>query len=145
SAAMRQLGSFNIQAASPEYLSTMGTRLLRGRNLEPTDVKDGPKVMVVSESMARALWPGRDALGECVRIGEGSVPCTTVVGIAEDIQTSGDFADDEHLYYYRPIEQAAETRGGLFVRVRGDAEQSAEPVRRALQRLMPGAAYVTVR
>src|SRR5690606_38437695 len=94
---------------------------------------------------ARALWPGRDALGECVRIGEGSVPCTTVVGIAEDIQTSGDFADDDHLYYYRPIEQAAETRGGLFVRVRGDAEQSAEAVRRALQRLMPGAAYVTVR
>jgi putative ABC transport system permease protein len=145
SAAMTRLGSFNIQAASPEYLSTLGTRLLRGRNLEPTDTKDGPKVMVVSESMARALWPGKDALGECVRVGSDTVPCTTVVGIAEDIQASDDFADDNHFYYYRPIDQTAATQGGLFVRVRGDAEKSAESVRRSLQKLMPGSSYVTVR
>jgi hypothetical protein len=142
---MTRLGSFNIQAASPEYLTTMGTRLLRGRNLEPTDTKDAPKVMIVSASMARALWPGREALGECVRVGSDTVPCTTVVGIAEDIAASDDFAEDDHLYYYRPIEQAAATDGGLFVRVRGDAEQSAESVRRALQKLMPGSSYVTAR
>jgi ABC-type antimicrobial peptide transport system permease subunit len=73
------------------------------------------------------------------------MPCTTVVGIAEDIHSSDDFVEDKHLYYYRPVDQMAATRGGLFVRVRGDAEQSAEPIRRSLQKLMPGSSYVTVR
>jgi putative ABC transport system permease protein len=48
-------------------------------------------------------------------------------------------------HYYRPVEQVSRTRGGLFVRVRGDAERQAESIRRALQRGMSGASYVTVR
>lgn len=145
SATMTKFGSFNIQAGSPEILSTMGTRLLRGRGIEPTDTRDAPKVMVVSASMARTLWPGSEALGECVRIGSDTMPCTTVVGITEDIRASNDFVEDKHLYYYRPVDQMAATQGGLFVRVRGDAEQSAESIRRSLQKLMPGSSYVTVR
>jgi predicted permease len=144
-ARMRALGSFQIQAASPEYLATVGTRLLRGRTLEAQDQEKSPKVIVVSEAMAKTLWPTQDALGQCVRVGSDTVPCTTVVGIAENIRASDDFATDKMLYYYRPIEQAARGSGGLFVRVRGDAARQMETVRRALQPLMPGSAYVTVR
>lgn len=145
SASMSRLGSFNIQGASPEYLSTMGTRLLRGRNIETHDTRDAPKVMVVSEAMAKTLWPGKDALGQCVRVGSDTMPCTTVVGIAEDIRTSDDFNKDNLFYYYRPIDQSRPSGGGLFVRVRGDAARQGESIRRALQPLMPGSAYVTVR
>jgi putative ABC transport system permease protein len=123
----------------------MGTRLIRGRNIERSDTKDSPKVMVVSQTMASTLWRGKDALGQCVRIGSDTVPCTTVVGIAEDIRTSEDFNTDNLQYYYRPVSQTNEQGGGLFVRVRGDAANAGESVRRALQRVMPGASYVTVR
>ncbi|MBA3560930.1 MAG: hypothetical protein H0W30_20360 [Gemmatimonadaceae bacterium] len=41
----------------------MGTRLLRGRNFESSDTKDAPKVMIVSASMAKALWPAKEAAG----------------------------------------------------------------------------------
>ena len=44
-----------------------------------------PNVAVVSESMARVLWPQQDAIGKCIRIRSDSAPCTTVVGIAEDM------------------------------------------------------------
>jgi predicted permease len=145
SAQMRQLGSFEIQGAGPGYLQTMGTRLLRGRSIEATDTKDSPKVMVVSESMARTLWPGKDALGQCVRVGADTNPCTDVVGIAEDIRTNDEFAHDKKLYYYRPITQTAATQGGLFVRVAGDPGRAGEVIRRSLQPLMPGASYVTAR
>jgi predicted permease len=144
-ARLNALGSPSIQGATPEYLATMGTRLLRGRFVEAGDTKDAPPVMVVSQTMARTLWPREDALGQCVRIGSDSVPCTTVVGIAEDIRSSDDFDGDHLLYYYRPIDQADPTGGGLFVRTRGEGAHSAEAVRRALQRLMPGSSYVTVR
>jgi predicted permease len=145
SARMTKLEPFHAQAGSPEFFATMGTRVIRGRNIERSDTKDAPPVMLVSESMARALWPGKDPLGECVRFGSDTMPCTTVVGITEDIRASSDFAEDKRQHHYRPIEQVRETRGGLFVRTRGPAEESGEQVRRALQALMPGGSYVTVR
>jgi putative ABC transport system permease protein len=144
-AVINRMGSFRIQGAAPEYLATMGTRLIRGRFVDATDTEKSPKVMVVSQTMANKLWPGRDALGQCVRVGSDTMPCTTVVGIAEDIRASDDFSKDEMLYYYRPITQAANNSGGLFVRTRGDAASAAESIRRSLQKSMPGSAYVTVR
>src|SRR5439155_26299620 len=126
-------------------LPTMGTRLVRGRNLESSDTKDAPKVMVVSESMARPLWPKADPVGKCVRIGADTAPCTSVVGVAEDIR-SDDFAQDKRLFYYLPITQIRQADGGgRFVRMQGDAARSAENVRRSLQKGMPGSSYVTVR
>ncbi|HYC51709.1 MAG TPA: ABC transporter permease [Gemmatimonadaceae bacterium] len=143
-AKLNGMGSMLIQGAAPEYLETMGTRLLRGRFIQPGDTKDSPKIMVVSQSLATALWPGQEALGQCVRIGADTNPCTEVVGIAEDIRASDEFNKDNKLYYYRPITQTAATSGGMFVRTRsGKAATEAESVRRALQKLMPGSAYVT--
>jgi putative ABC transport system permease protein len=144
-AVLNRMGSFNIQGASPTYLGTMGTRLLRGRFVEANDTKNAPKVMIVSESMAKTLWAGKDPLGQCVRIGADTMPCTTVVGVAEDIRSSDDFSSDKLLYYYRPIEQTQMTGGGLFIRVRGNAARAGEAIRHSLQPLMPGSAYVTVR
>ena len=82
---VRTLGRFTYQTTTPDYFRTMGTRILRGRGIEATDRAGGERVMVVSESMAHVLWPDRDALGECIRVGADTMPCTTVVGIAEDM------------------------------------------------------------
>jgi predicted permease len=145
-AEMNRLGSFNIQAASPEYLATMGTRLLRGRFIEPTDTKDAPRVAVVTESMAKTLWKGQDAIGQCMRMEADTMPCTTVVGITEDVRTDDRFNNDKFFYYFLSLPQATmgPQGGGLFVRVSGDATHYAETVRRALQPLMPGSSFVTV-
>jgi putative ABC transport system permease protein len=140
-----RLGSFAIQVATPEYFQTMGTRLLRGRGIEASDTRNAPKVMVVSEAMAKVLWPGKDALGQCVKVGADTAPCTDVVGIAENIRASDDFNADKMFYYYMPIDQRAPKEGGLFIRTTGDAKDSMESIRRALQKLMPGSSYVTVR
>jgi putative ABC transport system permease protein len=136
--------SWRLQGASPTYLATVGTKLLRGRFIEATDTEKSPKVMVVSESMAKYLWPAKDPIGQCVRIGADTMPCTEVVGITEDIR-AGELASDDKFFYYRPITQANPNGGGLFVRVNGLASRSAEAVRRELQKEMPGASYVTVR
>ncbi len=138
-----RLGQFELNAVSPGYFTTMGTRILRGRGIEPTDIAGAPRVMVVSEAMARTLWPQDDALGKCVRVQSDTVPCTTVVGIAENIKAS-ELGDDSGLYYYLPTAQFAPEQGGLFVRVRGDAQAAKERIRKALQAEMPGVSYVNV-
>jgi ABC-type antimicrobial peptide transport system permease subunit len=93
--------------------------------------------------MANALWPAGEPLGKCVRIGAETAPCSTVIGVAEDIR-SRSLGEDHEYTYYLPIAQYDAPTGMLFVRVTGRATEYAEIVRRRLQRLMPGAAYVTV-
>src|SRR5439155_21108928 len=89
------------------------------------------------------LWPAEDAIGKCVRINSDTVPCTYVVGVAENILRES-FANDPGLHYYLSLEQFKPRAGGLFIRTAGSATASAEEVRRSLQTTMPGAAYVNV-
>jgi hypothetical protein len=138
-----RLGSFTIQAGAPEFFGTIGTRVLRGRGFTTEDGAHAPRVVVVSQSMARALWPGQEAIGQCLRMRADTAPCTEVVGIAEDIRQNS-ITDERGLNYYLPIEQFHPEAAVLFVRSRGDDDGLKERVRRALQPLMPGDGYVTV-
>ena len=143
----QRLGRFTYQTGSPDYFKTMGTRIVRGRPFTDQDRAGTPLVGVVSEAMAATLWPGQDPLGRCMKVGADTMPCTTVIGIAEDaVQNS--LTDDQRMRYYLPLEQFRPVRGSMIaVRMRGDADVGAqvEPVRKALQAIMPGESYVTVR
>src|SRR5262249_50580104 len=48
----------------PAYFRAMGMTLLAGRDFSALDVADAPGVVIVSESVARQLWPGESALGK---------------------------------------------------------------------------------
>ncbi len=139
---VRTLGQFTYQVTTPDYFKATGTRILRGRGIEASDRFGAPRVVVVSESMARILWPGKEALGQCLRVGADTMPCSTVVGVAEDI-TQQSLTEVEHQYYL-PAEQYPDDRPwAVYARFPGDVSAQMEGLRRALQPLMPGEAYVT--
>jgi putative ABC transport system permease protein len=138
-----RLGQFDLNAVSPEYFSTVGTRIIRGRGLSDQDTPRAARAVVVSENMAKVLWPGRDAVGQCMRINADTMPCTYVVGIAENIKDQS-LAADSGYYYYLPAAQVNPQSAGLVIRMRGNVAKQVEAVRRRLQREMPGASYVTV-
>ena len=142
---LHEIRRIERNAVSSDYFATMGTRILRGRGIEPGDVDGARRVMVVGAALAARLWPGDDPLGKCVRIASKTMPCTYVVGIAEDIHTESFAPEARTLYYYVPAAQFQPQMGGLFVRARGDARLLTEPLRRRLQQEMPGALYVTSR
>ena len=138
-----RLGEFDLNAASPDYFATMGTRILRGRGFDAGDGPRSPRVMVVGASMARVLWPNANPIGQCLRLASRTAPCTTVVGVAEDVHTHSIGDEAGNYFYYLPAAQMSPEYMGLFLRV-SDPDRFAGPVRRRLQREMPGAAYVTV-
>ena len=149
---VEQLGRFNFQVVSPEYFDVVQTRILRGRGFEPTDVANGPRVAIVSQAMARALWPGREALGQCLEVSwepAAGIPfqaCTTVVGIADDVAFQS-LTDEERFVYYLNVEQLPGTWARTIL-VKLASEPSAvemERVRAALQRAMPGDGLVILR
>ena len=137
------LGQFLAQMGTVDYFRTMGTRIIRGRGFDSTDIRGSPRSMVVSAGMAEKLWPGQNALGKCVKVGGDTMPCWTVVGVAENVKAS-DIVGDDALQYYLSIEQQRPANTGLFVRTHGDATAHAEEIRKRLQALMPGPSYVTV-
>ncbi len=138
-----RLGQFNLNAVSSEHFATFGTRLLRGRGITDQDVANAPRVMVVSENMGKVLWPGRDPINQCIRVNADTMPCTYVVGVAENIRAQSMSADSGY-FYYVPSAQYAPTTGGLFVRTRGNARTLSEPLRKRLQQEMPGASYISI-
>lgn len=139
------LGDFTYQATTPDYFKVMGTRILRGRGLTDADRAGAPPVAVVSEDMGKILWPDKDPIGQCMRTVADTMPCTTIVGIAENmVQRELEAAHRYH--FYLSIDQFTRTSGnGLLLLLRGDPVIQGEAVRKQLQRVMPGTSYVTVR
>ena len=114
------------------YFEAMGLTIVQGRGFEPADDVDGaPPVSVVSESMARAIWPAGDALGACMNIdifpGDDS-PCTEVVGIVENhrrrVGENPDFLYFLNQGHPFPISQAT-----LVVGTIGEAEPLVDLIR----------------
>ena len=147
-----RLGRFNFQLTSGDYFRVMRTRIVRGRSLDAQDAEDSPAVAVVSQAMARAVWPGKDALGQCmyVTIGQRDTTrapsCVTVVGIAEDAAHQS-VSDEQRFMYYMPTDQHNPGGGRmLLLRMTGrDAVAQMERVRRELNAVMPGDGFVVMR
>jgi ABC-type antimicrobial peptide transport system permease subunit len=146
------LGRFNFQVISSDYFRAIQTRILRGRAITDADRDGAPLVAVVSEAMARALWPGRDPLGQCLYVGIGdhaqvtSHRCTTVVGVAEN-SAQQNLTDDPRFIYYVAAEQfgPALVSTMLLRMAAPDVTSQIEAIRRALTREMPGDGFVVVR
>ena len=137
-------GNFLFNTGTADYFKTMGTRILRGRAFDDRDHAAAALVLVVGERMAEFLWPGQDALGKCVKIGGDTEPCSQVIGVAEEMRLRS-LTDERDYSYYIPVAQhSAPPDPQVFVRVTGDPERLIEPLRRELQRLMTGPAYVNV-
>ncbi len=138
-----RIGHFTVQSVSPEYFHTVSTRILEGRGFSEADGAHAPRVAVISQAMAQALWPGQDPLGKRMRVSSDTAPYTTVVGVAENTRQVG-LSDDHEMHYYLPIDQDDNGIIELFIRTRGDARAYQATVRRALQSLAPGDIYVNV-
>ena len=138
---VNQLGDFTTNAVSPAYFETVGTRIVRGRAITDADREGAPLVAVVSQSMARVLWPNQDPIGRCLKVDADTVPCSEVVGVAQDIRRG--FDESPMLQYYLSEAQLP-PRGSYFVRTRGEARRYAEVVRRAVQRELSGGAFAHV-
>jgi predicted permease len=124
------------QFVSPEYFDVLGVDLIRGRGFAQTERSASAAVAVVSESVARQLWPASDAIGQVLRLESdpnGDTRATddppflsqtfVVVGIARDVagfRLGG--ARMAGAGVYVPISAEAATTS-LTIRARGESER----------------------
>lgn len=72
-----------FEFVGPNYFRTFRIPVRQGRAFTAADTKGTEKVVVISESLARQLWPGQNAVGKQLKQVRDS-DVLTVVGIASD-------------------------------------------------------------
>lgn len=105
------------------YFETMSLGILEGRGIERIDEAAGaPPVTVLSESMARAIWPDETAIGKCLVFSDqDDASCTQVVGVVENHRRQALLEDDHFLYYVNQGHPAFQgPPQALMVRLRSD-------------------------
>jgi predicted permease len=79
-----------IETGGPDFFKTFGIPLVRGRSFSSDLQTTGPYETIVSESVARRLWPGQDPIGKRIRDSippdymPGGGSWRTVVGVAKE-------------------------------------------------------------
>jgi predicted permease len=79
--------SVDKPTVSPGYFGALGIRTLAGRDFTPADRAGAPGVVVVSETVARRLWPNESAVGKRISMVEppGANDWLTVIGVVNDV------------------------------------------------------------
>jgi hypothetical protein len=116
------------------FFHAVGTRMLRGRGIEPSDTQASPRVVVVGHRLAERLWPGKDALGRQIRLNfakERGV-IHTVVGVTPDVASSRP-AEDWPQVFVALAQHYGRPRFHLLVRGRADAAALTRSVQSAIR------------
>ena len=114
-----------FRTVSPGYFETLGVPILEGRDFRDTDRDGAERVVIISQSIAQQLFPGRDAVNRHLQWTDGvmkfigiSTEPRRIIGVVADV-------DDENIIpspamtVYQPSEQEG-WNGRLFVRAQND-------------------------
>ena len=126
------------QMVTPGYFATMGIRLVSGRSFTDRDDTTSTAVIVVSESMARAYWPGQSPLGKRIGWAGNDTTMSTVVGVVRDVRFNPNVGIAGGPTYYVPVAQAHSWRTmSLVIRTKEDPALMSARLERAMARVAP--------
>jgi len=121
-----------LDRVGPNFFHAIGARLVRGRDIEPGDLRNAPPAAVINETMAKSYFGARDPLGGTVTVDSVGY---SIVGVVRDFQSS-DVRQVPHREMYVVFRDPATGDAGhakLAVRVEGDPARFVIPIRRAIE------------
>ena len=93
--------NINRNLIAPDYFETLGIPMVAGRDFTERDAEGAPRVAIVNQGLAKALWPGKNPVGERVTMDKQVLE---VVGVAGDVRTVSMTRGPQDLVY-TPIRQ----------------------------------------
>jgi putative ABC transport system permease protein len=124
---------------TPDFFEVLQIPLIAGRAFDPSELNDPPRVVIVSESVVRRFWPGEDAIGKRIKLGDASStrPWLTIVGVVNEMKYRGlpenPTADPD---LFLPFDLSY-TSFALLARTTVDPASAASAIREALLRSGP--------
>ena len=123
-----------------DYFTTMRIPLIAGRTFNAGDRSDGAGVMIVSDALAKRLFPGGGALGKRLVVDFGKPFVGEIVGVVGDVRIYGQANDAPEMMYFtgrQPNAGWGMGFGNLATRVRGDPDAIVSQLRAAVRSLDP--------
>jgi predicted permease len=102
---MSEQPEVDVRVASAGYMSALHIPILRGRDINDSDVAGRPAVVVISESMAQQFWPGEDPLGKRLTLTFSPDAMRTVVGVVGDVKIDSLDQSRPGAMLYSPLDQ----------------------------------------
>ncbi len=122
-----------VKVVGPGLLETMETPLLSGREFSEHDGSHGRPVALVNETLARRLWPDRDAVGQFLQVFDTA---REVVGVAADVHHLS-VEEPSGPEFYIPVLQIRSMSPSLVVRTNRSFRDVAPALRRELTQVAP--------
>jgi predicted permease len=123
---------FEFNVVSPGFFAMLGMPMVRGRSFTKEETQSDAGVLVVTESTARRLWPGRDALGETLHNFDKK-ECQ-VVGVVRDSQASH-LGQTGGLFFYMPAGPKEQANLQLLVHSKSGDKATADGIRESARAL----------
>jgi predicted permease len=120
---------------SPDFFSTLGIRLLRGRTFTAAEMSSDTKAVIVSDDVVRRYWPNEEPIGKRLKSGgpASQSPWYEVVGVVEDVKYRAiprNPTPDPDLYF--PLTERSQVFS-LAIRATQDPGQLTQTVRNEIR------------
>ena len=135
-----------VRTADTGYFSTMGIRLLAGRQFSETDDGRAPKVIVINEEMARQFFPGESPLGKrIIYSSRRQGDAREIVGVVASVRHFGLSREPASEFYIPQQQPPIYNDTTIVMRVEGDPLAIVPRVRDEVRALEPLAPIYNVR
>jgi putative ABC transport system permease protein len=122
----------DMRAVTPGYFTAMGIPIREGRGFTSTDDIGSEPVAIVSQTLAKTLFPNESPINHYLLYDWGKPQRPRIVGVAGDVHHDG-AAKETYMEIYRPHTQFAYGSMAMVVRVDGDPARIAGPMRKAVR------------
>jgi putative ABC transport system permease protein len=125
----------DLHLISPGALKALGIPVLRGREFTPQDTYGVPRVAMVTQSLARLVWPNQDPVGkQLYRPSRENGARVTVVGVIPEVRFQGRFEDGTpHLLF--PNTQVPGREAYLMVYTKADVTSITPLLKEAVRKV----------
>jgi len=107
--AMSEQPEVSVRVATPGYIEAMHIPLLQGRNISSSDTAEAAPVVVISQAMAKQLWPNESAVGRHLKLSFFPDKDREVVGVVGDVKQDGLDSSTGIATLYWPLAQVTGT------------------------------------
>jgi hypothetical protein len=130
-----------FRTVSPGFFAALGVPIIAGRDFNDGDRKGGEPVVIVSQSLARRMFPNQDAVNrhmmwtdQVMKFIDVSQAPRRIIGVAADVDDEN-VVPGEALTVYHPFGQEQLWSGRLFIHARGNPYALVSPVTSIIRKM----------
>ncbi len=125
-----------VDAASPRYFETIGTRMVAGRDFGASDTRSSPKVAIVNEAVAARFYAGKNAVGQTFALDDRGNPGEKyeIVGVVKNTKYRSITEERSETIFFSAAQETAPRPGTVYVlRTEGPTAAVIPAVRSAIK------------